>query len=173
VSEFARFLLTTLSVPYDPEIEGHQTNSRMKSGTQRVHPWHFCCLKTEVLQYVRTVFSLFSRLKIRLIIVIFAVLDEVPKGVQNMNSIPAQELKRRGIAAVDDLIDKGDVHVIRNNEPQYVVLSEARYQELVAEANEAYLARVRASLEDVKAGRVKHFKTADELLKALEAGEQE
>jgi PHD/YefM family antitoxin component YafN of YafNO toxin-antitoxin module len=88
-----------------------------------------------------------------------------------MNSIPAQELKRRGIAAVDDLIAKGDVHVIRNNEPQYVVLSEARYQELVAEANEAYLARVRASLEDVKAGRVKKFKTADDLLKAIEAGE--
>jgi PHD/YefM family antitoxin component YafN of YafNO toxin-antitoxin module len=90
-----------------------------------------------------------------------------------MNSIPAQELKRRGIAAVDDLITKGDVHVIRNNEPQYVVLSEARYQELVAEANEAYLARVRASLEDVKAGRVKHFKTAEDLLNALETGESE
>ncbi|RQW86152.1 MAG: prevent-host-death protein [Geobacter sp.] len=90
-----------------------------------------------------------------------------------MNSIPAQELKRRGIAAVDDLIAKGDVHVIRNNEPQYVVLSEARYQELVAEANEAYLARVRASLEDVKSGRVKHFKTAEDLLNALETGESE
>jgi PHD/YefM family antitoxin component YafN of YafNO toxin-antitoxin module len=90
-----------------------------------------------------------------------------------MNSIPAQELKRRGIAAVDDLIAKGDVHVIRNNEPQYVVLSEARYQELVAEANEAYLSRVRASLKDVKAGRVKKFKTAEDLLKALETGESD
>ena len=88
-----------------------------------------------------------------------------------MNSIPAQELKRRGIAAVDDLIAKGDVHVIRNNQPQYVVLSEERYQELVAEANEAYLARVRLSLEDVKAGRVKKFKTATDLLKALDTEE--
>lgn len=88
-----------------------------------------------------------------------------------MNSIPAQELKRRGIAAVDDLIAKGDVHVIRNNKPQYVVLSEERYQELVAEANEAYVARVRASLEDVKAGRVKKFKSAEDLLKAIETGE--
>ena len=41
-----------------------------------------------------------------------------------MNTIPAQEIKRRGIAAVDDLIAKGDVHIIRNNQPQYVVLSE-------------------------------------------------
>jgi len=88
-----------------------------------------------------------------------------------MNSIPAQELKRRGIAAVDDVIDKGDVHVIRNNRPQYVVLSEARYQELVADAQEAYVARVRASLEDVKAGRTQKFETAEELLKALDADE--
>ena len=89
-----------------------------------------------------------------------------------MNVISAQELKRRGIAAVDDVIAKGDVHVIRNNQPQYVVLSESRYQELVAEAQEAYLARVRTSLEDVKAGRVEKFKTADDLLKTLDAGEQ-
>ena len=88
-----------------------------------------------------------------------------------MNAIPAQELKRRGIAAVDEVIDKGDVHVIRNNRPQYVVLSEARYQELVADAQEAYLARVRASLEDVKGGRVQRFETADDLLKALDADE--
>jgi len=55
-----------------------------------------------------------------------------------MNTILAQELKRRGIAAVDDLIASGDVHVIRNNRPEYVILSEERYKELVAEAEEAY-----------------------------------
>ena len=78
-----------------------------------------------------------------------------------MNTIPAQELKRRGIAAVDGLIESGDVHVIRNNRPEYVVLTEARYRELVAEAEEAYVARVKASLEDVKAGRVKRGSAAD------------
>ena len=88
-----------------------------------------------------------------------------------MNSLPAQELKRRGIAAVDDLIANGDVHVIRNNQPQYVVLSETRYQELVAEASEAYLARVRMALEDVKNGRVTRFTTADDLLQAIDAEE--
>ena len=46
-----------------------------------------------------------------------------------MNSLPAQEIKRRGLAAVDEVIDNGDVHVIRNNQLQYVILSEARYQE--------------------------------------------
>ncbi|MDA8164030.1 MAG: hypothetical protein M0017_03215 [Desulfobacteraceae bacterium] len=88
-----------------------------------------------------------------------------------MNSIPAQEIKRRGIAAVDDLLIEGDVHVIRNNKPQYVVLTEDRYQALVAEANEACVARVRASLEDLKAGRVKRFTTADDLLQALDSEE--
>ena len=78
-----------------------------------------------------------------------------------MNTLPAQELKRRGMAAVDDLIDRGDVHIIRNNRPEYVVLTEARYRELVAEAEEAYVARVKASLEDVAAGRVKRGSAAD------------
>jgi len=88
-----------------------------------------------------------------------------------MNTVPAQEVKRRGFAAVDELLEKGDVHVIRNNKPQYVVLTEERYQELVAEAQEAYLSRVRASLEDVKDGRVRKFANTDDLLQALNAEE--
>jgi len=86
-----------------------------------------------------------------------------------VNTIPAQELKRRGIAAVDDLISEGDVHVIRNNRPQYVVMSEERYRELLADADEAYLARVRASLAEVKTGKARKFGTAEELLSALDA----
>jgi PHD/YefM family antitoxin component YafN of YafNO toxin-antitoxin module len=88
-----------------------------------------------------------------------------------MNSIPAQEIKRRGLKAVDDLLAEGDVHVIRNNKPEYVVLTEERYQALVAEAEEAYLVRVRTSLEDVKSGRVKSFTSTDALLEALNAEE--
>jgi len=84
-----------------------------------------------------------------------------------MNTIPAQEIKRRGIAAVDELISKGDLHLIRNNQPQYVVVSEQRYQDLIVAEQEAHYARVRASLEDVKGGKVKKFKTADDLLKEL------
>jgi PHD/YefM family antitoxin component YafN of YafNO toxin-antitoxin module len=83
-----------------------------------------------------------------------------------MNAIPAQEIKRRGIAAVDDLIAKGDLHVIRNNQPQYVVLTEARYQALLETEDEAYTARVLASLEDLHADRVQRG-TAAELLKEL------
>jgi PHD/YefM family antitoxin component YafN of YafNO toxin-antitoxin module len=83
-----------------------------------------------------------------------------------MNTIPAQEIKRRGIAAVDDLIETGDVHIIKNNQPQYVVLTEARYRELIEVQGEAYVARVRASLQDLKAGRVKRG-TAKNLIKEL------
>jgi PHD/YefM family antitoxin component YafN of YafNO toxin-antitoxin module len=83
-----------------------------------------------------------------------------------MNTISAQEVKRRGIAAVDELIAKGDLHVIRNNQPQYVVLSEARYQMLLEAEDEAYTARVLASLEDLRAGRVRRG-TAAELLQEL------
>lgn len=89
-----------------------------------------------------------------------------------INTIPAQELKRRGIAAVDDLIAKGDLHVIRNNQPQYVVLSEARYRELMEAQEDAYAARVRASLEDLKAGRVRRFASAEELLNVLDSEDE-
>ena len=87
-----------------------------------------------------------------------------------MNTLPAQEIKRRGIAAVDDAIDRGDVHVIRNNQPQYVVVSEERYQALLAAEEEAHYGRVKAALGEVKAGKVKKFKTAGDLLKAIESG---
>ena len=86
-----------------------------------------------------------------------------------MNTIPAQEIKRRGIAAVDDAIAKGDLHIIRNNQPQYVVMSEDRYQALLEAQEEAYLARIRASLEDLRAGRVRRFSSAEALLQALDA----
>ena len=41
-----------------------------------------------------------------------------------MKSITEQEIKRRGISAVDEELKNGPVHVIKNNEPQYVVMDE-------------------------------------------------
>lgn len=85
-----------------------------------------------------------------------------------MNAIAAQDIKRKGISAVDDALKTGPVHVIKNNQPQYVVMTEIRYRELIEAEDEAYNARIRASLEDVKAGRVRRFKSVDDLLKAIE-----
>lgn len=85
-----------------------------------------------------------------------------------MNTIPAQDIKRKGISAVDEALKEGPVHIIKNNQPQYVVISETRYRELIEAEDEAYMARIQKSLEDVRAGRIHRFKSADELLKALE-----
>ncbi|MCJ7483399.1 MAG: hypothetical protein MUO31_10575 [Thermodesulfovibrionales bacterium] len=85
-----------------------------------------------------------------------------------MNTVPAQEIKRRGISIVDEILKDGAVHVIKNNQPCYVVLTEKRYQELLAAEDEALIARVRASLEDIKAGRVRRFKSAKALMKAID-----
>jgi PHD/YefM family antitoxin component YafN of YafNO toxin-antitoxin module len=52
------------------------------------------------------------------------------------NVISAQEIKRRGISAVDRALEKGPVHVIQRNRPRYVILSEESYQRL-AEGVEA------------------------------------
>ncbi len=83
-----------------------------------------------------------------------------------MNTIAAQEIKRRGISAVDEKLGEGPVHVIKNNEPKYVVLSEERYRELIESEDKAYMARMRESLSDYKAGRVKRG-SAEELIKEL------
>jgi PHD/YefM family antitoxin component YafN of YafNO toxin-antitoxin module len=74
-----------------------------------------------------------------------------------MNMLAAQEIKRRGIAAVDGLIGKGPVHVVKNNRPRYVVLSEEEYETLMADLSEARLA---ASEADLKAGRVRRGSAA-------------
>lgn len=47
-----------------------------------------------------------------------------------MNAIPAQDIKRRGISAVDEALKKGPVHVIKNNRPKYVILSAEDYRKL-------------------------------------------
>ena len=83
-----------------------------------------------------------------------------------MNAVAAQDIKRKGISAVDEALKEGPVHVIKNNQPQYVVLSEERYRELIEAEDEAYNARIRASLADVKAGRIKRG-SAKDLIKEL------
>jgi PHD/YefM family antitoxin component YafN of YafNO toxin-antitoxin module len=86
-----------------------------------------------------------------------------------MNIIPAQEIKRRGIAAVDEALTQGPVHIIKNNRPQYVVLTEERYNELVESQQEATLARIKASLEDARAGRVSRHDSVEALMKHLDS----
>jgi len=86
-----------------------------------------------------------------------------------MNVVPAQEIKRRGMAAVDEALAQGPVHIIKNNRPQYVVLTEERYRELIESQNEAALARIKASLEDAKVGRVTRHDGVEALMQHLDS----
>lgn len=48
-----------------------------------------------------------------------------------MNIIPAQEIKRRGVKAIELALKEGPVHIIKNNQPSCVVLSEEDYAKLL------------------------------------------
>ena len=47
-----------------------------------------------------------------------------------MNVLPAREIKRRGVKAIESALKNGPVHIIKNNTPACVVLSEAHYAQL-------------------------------------------
>jgi len=47
-----------------------------------------------------------------------------------MHTIPAEEIKRRGISALDEMLKEGPVQVIKNNRPRYVVMTEEDYARL-------------------------------------------
>jgi hypothetical protein len=53
-----------------------------------------------------------------------------------MKSIPAQEIKRRGISAVDELLLDGPVAVIKQNRPRYVVMTVDGYRRLARDRDE-------------------------------------
>ena len=83
-----------------------------------------------------------------------------------MNIIAAQEIKRRGMAAVDDLIDQGPVWIVKNNRPRYVVISETEFDVIMRDLAEARLA---ASDADLKAGHIRKG-TAAKLMAELRKG---
>lgn len=84
-----------------------------------------------------------------------------------MTIIPAQEIKRCGIGAVDKALANGPVSIVRNNRPHYVVLSEEDYEALLNDLAEARLALSEA---DWKAGRTRRGSAA-QLMAELRKGE--
>jgi PHD/YefM family antitoxin component YafN of YafNO toxin-antitoxin module len=69
---------------------------------------------------------------------------------------------------VDEAMAQGPVHIIKNNRPQYVVLTEEHYRALIESQEEAALARIKASLEDAKAGRVTPHDSVEALMQHLD-----
>lgn len=80
-----------------------------------------------------------------------------------MSTVPVQEIKRRGMSAVDKALTDGPVHLVKSNRAEYVVMSEQDYQELMNDLTEARLA---ASEMDFTEGRVRRG-DAKKLMKAL------
>ena len=46
------------------------------------------------------------------------------------NHVTVAEIKRRGMAAIEEGLRRGPVHIIKHNKPAAVVLSEAEYRRL-------------------------------------------
>jgi hypothetical protein len=46
------------------------------------------------------------------------------------NLVSAMEIRRRGMAAIEEALERGPVHLVRRNKPAAVVLSEDDYRHL-------------------------------------------
>ena len=68
-----------------------------------------------------------------------------------MNTLPATEIKRRGVAAIDESIKFGPVHIIKNNHLKYVVLREEDYEKLISCSSQS--AHVKTSLWEILENR--------------------
>ncbi|MBT7065900.1 MAG: prevent-host-death protein [Verrucomicrobia bacterium] len=84
-----------------------------------------------------------------------------------MITMPAQDVKRRGISAVDELLAQEPVHIVKNNRPMYVVLREQDYQSML---EDLALARIEVSEADVREGRIRKGSASD-LMGELDAAE--
>ncbi len=51
--------------------------------------------------------------------------------MNTMNTLSAVELKRRGIAAIEEKLTSGPVHLLKRNRPAAVILTESDYRELL------------------------------------------
>jgi len=49
------------------------------------------------------------------------------------NVLTVAELKRRGMAAIEEYLRRGPVHIVKHNKPAAVVLSEDEYQRLIGD----------------------------------------
>jgi len=87
-----------------------------------------------------------------------------------IRTIPASEIKRRGISAVDEMLKEGPVYVIKNNCIQYIIMDRARYEAVLEDQEEATIARVKASREELAAGLGRRM-TAEEIIKEFELEE--
>ena len=81
-----------------------------------------------------------------------------------MVTMPAQEVKRRGMSVLDSSLASGPVYVISHNTPRYVVMFADAFREIEDSLAEA---RIAASEADIRAGRYTKG-SADDLMAELQ-----
>jgi len=84
-----------------------------------------------------------------------------------MNTIPATEIKRYGISVVNEMVESGPVHIIKKNNPEYVIMRETQYNNILHELDEAYIDRIQLSLQEIKNGNTRQFKNVKALMKEI------
>lgn len=52
-----------------------------------------------------------------------------------MNTLAIAEIKRRGMAAIEEGLKHGPIHIIKRNKPAAVLLGEEEYQRLIAQTD--------------------------------------
>ena len=84
------------------------------------------------------------------------------------NRVPVREIEEHGLGVVDELLRHGPVHVVVEDYPGYVIMSEALFDEWLDDRHEAYVARVKAALAEVEAGNVQRYNSAEALMEAID-----
>jgi len=75
-------------------------------------------------------------------------------------TMPAQEIKRRGMSALNADLKEGPVYVISGNKPKYVVLFAEDFKRM---RHEAFVDKCREAEAEIRAGNCKRG-TADDLM---------
>ena len=86
-----------------------------------------------------------------------------------MKTISSQEIKRRGISAVDEDLKNGPVHVIKNNKLKYVIMDQEKYSELVSESEASYDKRLIIALDEIEKGEIQAHDTINDLMDAIDS----
>jgi PHD/YefM family antitoxin component YafN of YafNO toxin-antitoxin module len=86
-----------------------------------------------------------------------------------MKTISSQEIKRRGISAVDEDLKDGPVHVIKNNKLKYVIMDQEKYSELVSESEASYDKRLIIALDEIEKGEIQAHDTINDLMDAIDS----
>ena len=79
-------------------------------------------------------------------------------------TMPAQEIKRRGISVLNEKLSSGPVWVISNNTPKYVVMFADEFKRM---RHEAFVNECLQSEAEYRAGLAKPT-TVEELMKAFD-----